>query len=61
MSRAQAPGICYCECHGSGVMMMHCAPCCLGKCPVCKKHYKDEEHARECQQRIEELAAQVEA
>ena len=42
-------------------MMMHCAPCCLGKCPVCKKHYKDEEHARECQQRIEELAAQVEA
>jgi hypothetical protein len=60
MSHVREPLICYCECHNPGITMMHCVPCCEGKCPVCKQNYTDERHVESCETRIAELLKQKE-
>jgi hypothetical protein len=48
MSIVRMPGVCYCECHDPGRRVMHCAPCCRGKCSVCRQNYKSESHYDQC-------------
>jgi len=59
MSHVEEPGICYCDCHRPGSMMMHCAPCCQGPCPVCKKNYMLSSHVEACKKRITDLMNEV--
>jgi hypothetical protein len=49
------PHVCQCSCHKPGNRSMHNVPCCLGRCYVCKKNYKDERHMAVCELRIAEL------
>lgn len=58
MSRVEEPGVCYCACHEPNSYVMHCSPCCKGKCPICKKRYKSDIHVAECQKRIDDLIAE---
>ena len=40
---------CNCECHDEGRNIMHCMPCCDGKCEGCGKYWVDLAfHQNEC-------------
>lgn len=61
MSHVMEPGICYCSCHEPGSMKMHCAPCCEGPCPVCKRNVaRGSDHVERCKARLAELVAETE-
>lgn len=41
---------CPCPCHQPGMVAMHCAPCCQGRCWICRKWFMNglKEHVAQC-------------